>query len=140
MLILDTDLLSLLERADASALALQMRLDQIDENEIVTTVISYEEQMRGWLGYIAQANTSEKMLLAYEHAPDAVTQIGSQPVCRKAVQSNHEKFAGASEVVRIGSMDLKIASVCLANAATLLTRNSKDFGQVPGLKFEDWSV
>ena len=66
MLILDTDLLSLLERADASALALQIRLDRIDENEIVTTVISYEEQMRGWLGYIAQANTLEKMLLAYE--------------------------------------------------------------------------
>ena len=65
MLILDTDLLSLLERADASALALQIRLDRIDENEIVITVISYEEQMRGWLGYIAQANTLEKMLLAY---------------------------------------------------------------------------
>ena len=53
ILILDTDLLSLLERADASALALQMRLDQIDEGEVVTSVISYEEQMRGWLAYSA---------------------------------------------------------------------------------------
>jgi tRNA(fMet)-specific endonuclease VapC len=40
--------------------------------------------------------------------------------------------------VRIGSMDLKIACMVITNEATLLSRNLADFGQVPGLRVEDW--
>lgn len=40
--------------------------------------------------------------------------------------------------VRIGSMDLKIASVALAHDATLITANSVDFSQVPGLRLQNW--
>ena len=40
--------------------------------------------------------------------------------------------------VRIGTMDLKIAAITLANDALLLTANRRDFEKVPGLKFENW--
>jgi tRNA(fMet)-specific endonuclease VapC len=40
--------------------------------------------------------------------------------------------------IRIGTMDLKIASIVLAHHATLLTANLRDFQQVPGLRAEDW--
>ena len=40
--------------------------------------------------------------------------------------------------IRIGTMDLRIASIALAHVATLLTRNTVDFAQVPGLCFENW--
>jgi tRNA(fMet)-specific endonuclease VapC len=36
-------------------------------------------------------------------------------------------------------MDLKIAAIVLTHNATLLIRNQKDFGQIQGLKIEDWS-
>jgi tRNA(fMet)-specific endonuclease VapC len=42
--------------------------------------------------------------------------------------------------IRIGTMDLKIAAIALANDATLLTRNLSDFRKVPGLRAEDWST
>jgi len=42
--------------------------------------------------------------------------------------------------IRIGTMDLKIAAIALANNATLLSRNIKDFSKVPNLKVEDWSA
>ena len=40
--------------------------------------------------------------------------------------------------VRVGTMDMKIASIALANNATLLTRNTNDFNRIPGLNIEDW--
>ena len=42
--------------------------------------------------------------------------------------------------LRIGTQDLRIASVALAQHLTVLTRNSRDFGLVPGLTIEDWST
>ena len=36
-------------------------------------------------------------------------------------------------------MDLKIASIVLANHAVLLTRNIADFGQISGLSIENWT-
>ena len=42
--------------------------------------------------------------------------------------------------VRIGTQDLRIAAICLAYDATLLSRNLRDFQKVPGLRVEDWSA
>jgi tRNA(fMet)-specific endonuclease VapC len=40
---------------------------------------------------------------------------------------------------RIGTMDLRIASIALARGFTVLTRNLVDFERVPGLAAEDWT-
>jgi tRNA(fMet)-specific endonuclease VapC len=42
--------------------------------------------------------------------------------------------------IRIDSQGLRIAVITLANAATLVTRTTRDFAQVPGLMIEDWSA
>lgn len=43
-----------------------------------------------------------------------------------------------AERVRVGTMDLKIAAVCMAHDVLLLSRNLADFQQVPGLRVENW--
>ncbi len=40
--------------------------------------------------------------------------------------------------LRIGSMDLRIAAIAIANQMTLLTQNTVDFERIPGLPIEDW--
>lgn len=47
MWLLDTDHLSILERGGSTALALQMRLGQVPAKQLATTIVNYEEQMRG---------------------------------------------------------------------------------------------
>jgi hypothetical protein len=37
-------------------------------------------------------------------------------------------------------MDLKIAAIAIAKQALLLTRNTKDFGQIQNLAIEDWTI
>jgi tRNA(fMet)-specific endonuclease VapC len=40
--------------------------------------------------------------------------------------------------VRIGTQDLKIASIAITSDALLLSANLRDFQRVPGLRVEDW--
>lgn len=40
----------------------------------------------------------------------------------------------------IGSMDYLIASIALAHDLVLVTRNTREFARVPGLRMEDWEA
>jgi tRNA(fMet)-specific endonuclease VapC len=40
--------------------------------------------------------------------------------------------------VKIGTMDLKMACIAMANNALFLTADRRDFGKAPGLRFENW--
>lgn len=138
--VLDTDHFSHLERDNADSLVLQIRLEQVPAEHIVTTIVNYEEQMRGWLERVARATTRERLLFSYNRLQIHVSTFNGVPL-----MPFDEKAADVLEhlqkaKIRVGTQDLRIASICLANAVTLLTRNLSDFGKIPGLKVEDWSV
>jgi tRNA(fMet)-specific endonuclease VapC len=40
---------------------------------------------------------------------------------------------------KIGRTDLRIAATALENGAIVVTRNIRDFQQIPALTIEDWS-
>lgn len=43
-----------------------------------------------------------------------------------------------SDGAMIGAIDLQVAGIALANAATLVTRNGREFGRVDGLTLDNW--
>jgi tRNA(fMet)-specific endonuclease VapC len=66
MVILDTDHMSMLERREQPGVDnLLARLAELPPLEVVTTVISYEEQMRGWIAFLARAQSMAHQITAY---------------------------------------------------------------------------
>lgn len=46
----------------------------------------------------------------------------------------------ASRDVMLGPYDLQIAAIALAHGLTLVTHNTREFSQVPGLALDDWQT
>jgi tRNA(fMet)-specific endonuclease VapC len=141
MVVLDTDHVSLLEWVTSPERSrLVNRLEQLADDEIATSIISYEEQTRGWLAYVARARTVADQVKTYAKLSKHLETYRHVRVVdfdeRAAIQFQSLRKAR----VRVGSMDLKIAAIALAHDALLLSRNQSDFRQVPGLKVEDWTV
>jgi tRNA(fMet)-specific endonuclease VapC len=139
MIILDSDHMSLLQRGGAEGDRIRQRLRALHPLDVATTIINYEEQMRGWLARLASATTLERQISDYRELRRLL-----ENYCHIRVY-DFDEAAGAQfqrlkqTIRRIGTMDLKIAAIALAHDATLLTRNVSDFGRVSGLKTEDWS-
>jgi len=57
--------MSLLEWSSGEAGPLRERPADCDEGEVATTIISYEEQTRGWMAYIAKARSLARQMEAY---------------------------------------------------------------------------
>jgi tRNA(fMet)-specific endonuclease VapC len=140
MYILDTDHLSVLERKGDNAQYLLQRLRETDPAQISTTIISYEEQMRGWLSYIAKAQSEDKQVEAYKQLKNQLMNYCAIPVIEFDLGAVGEFNRLRKTYPRLGAMDLKIAAITIVNRSILLTRNSSDFRQISGLVIEDWTI
>jgi len=56
-----------LEREKHRESVLRANLAHFDAEDISTTIITYEEQMRGWMSYLAKSKTIDQQLVGYQH-------------------------------------------------------------------------
>ena len=115
------------------------RLRSSTDREIATTIVSVEEQMRGWLQVIARYRDPMQQIAYYDKLIEFIRFFNTWtilPLQASAVQVFHDLQKAK---VRIPTTDLKIAAITLDHGALLLTRNAIDFQRVPGLHFEDWT-
>jgi tRNA(fMet)-specific endonuclease VapC len=138
VLILDTDHLAEFQKGtSADAQRLKQRLDQTDES-FATTIITVEEVMRGWLAAIRRTTDPFRQISPYQRLRQLFRFFATWDVLDWS-NAAAAKFAELkASKVRVGTMDLKIASIALVNEATLLTRNLNDFEHIPGLRVFDW--
>ncbi len=138
MLILDTDHLTEYQKGtSAGALRLKDRLDQTEER-FATTIISVEEVMRGWMAAIRRTSEPVRQVNAYWQLRQLFRFFATWDVLDWTVESANRFGELRAAKTRIGTMDLKIASIALASGAKLLSRNAQDFQKVPGLQVVDW--
>jgi len=139
-LLLDTDLTSILQQeSEPSHAVLQAKLSEYPSQEPFTSILSFHEQFQGWLAYLNRARTGDRIVRAYLELMRVLEYYCSARVLPfdDAAQG---KFADLRrQRVRIGTMDLRIASIALTTGSLLLSRNLREFRQVPGLTIEDWA-
>jgi tRNA(fMet)-specific endonuclease VapC len=138
--ILDTDHVTLLQRQGPDADRLLNRLDQLAPDDIATTIVSFQEQVQGWLAYLNQARRDHEVLRAYAEL-DKIRRSFQKMNVLPFADSALDCFKSLrTRCRRLGTLDLRIASIALKTDSKLLTGNLRDFRQVPGLAAEDWTV
>jgi tRNA(fMet)-specific endonuclease VapC len=141
VIVLDTDMLTLVQRRTGLEYKrLTARLDHSPDQDVRVTIISFEEQMRGWLAWIVKARTTARLIDAYSRLGALLEDFNARPVVDFDRLAYAEYAQLVKSKIRIGMMDLRIAAVSLANNALLLTRNLRDFSRVRGLRVEDWTA
>ena len=64
--LLDTDHLSVLEWEEQPACdRLLLRLDRLPSDDIATSIVSFHEQVQGWLAYLNRAHKPDQIIDAY---------------------------------------------------------------------------
>jgi tRNA(fMet)-specific endonuclease VapC len=137
LLVLDTNHFSEWERSSPAGKRLHERLKSSGK-EMAVAIVTVEEELRGWLAEINRHHDLDRQIVAYTKLRRVVECFGEWIMLGWDTESAALFRGFRAQGVRIGTMDLKIACIALAHDATLLTRNTTDFRQVPGLKFENW--
>lgn len=140
MYLLDTDYMTLLGWPQSPlAGKIKARLQREPTDTVSPSIISFEEQTRGWLTAIAKTKSVKEQVDRYRELNRMLRLYCSMNVLDYEERAAVEFQQLRKEKLRIGTMDMKIAAIALANDAILLTRNAGDFLRVPGLKLEDWT-
>jgi tRNA(fMet)-specific endonuclease VapC len=138
MHILDTDTLSRLHAGDARV---QDQKERFDPSEVVTTVITRIEILRGRFDFVLKAADGAQLRQAQDwlrRSEELLSRIAILALDATAA-NQFDNLRQNRKLKKIGRADLLIAAVTLAHGATLVTRNLKHFRQVPGLHVENWA-
>src|SRR5262249_58495078 len=112
MVVLDTDHMSVLERnTQPGSTTLRAHLAHLPPDEVVTTIISYEEQMRGWMAYLAQSRSVAQQVVAYGRLLQHLDNYRQIPVLPfdEAAAVVFQRLRPAH--LRVGAMDLEISRI-----------------------------
>jgi tRNA(fMet)-specific endonuclease VapC len=138
--VLDTDHLSILQRGPGPIYAAIMaNMSHHAEADVAASVVSLHEHARGAHAAINSGRTPTDVIRGYDHMFDIIEAYRKMPLLRfdSAAATEFDNLKAAK--IRVSTMDLRIAFIALANKLVLVTRNARDFAQVPGLALEDWT-
>jgi tRNA(fMet)-specific endonuclease VapC len=139
MIFLDTDHVSVLKMPPSIRQArLLTRMNSQSGLIFGVPVAAVEEVMRGWLATLAKERITKRQIPAYRELGDLFRFFAQFEIIPFDDPAADQFGLLQKQKIRIGSSDLKIASTALVNKSLLLTANTRDFSQVPGLRFENW--
>jgi tRNA(fMet)-specific endonuclease VapC len=135
----DADVLSLVFTGNA---AFVQRLATVDPADRFVPVVAIAEILRGWLSAVRQAEAGKGRIsleLAYREFARSVEGVAGFTILPYTTAADALFRQWRAAKIRIGTQDLRIAAICIDHKAKLVTRNARDYTQVPGLNLEVWT-
>ena len=134
---LDTDILSLLRKGHPKVTA---RVAATPPNDLAVTIISVEEQISGWYRALRQTTSATDIARAYDRLTATVRFLSRLPIVSYDEPAILRARHLQSQKLNVRKPDLSIAAIALECRAIVVTRHLRDFGRVPGLVCDDWSI
>ncbi len=134
--VLDTDHASLFQREHPQVVA---RVGEKPPEQVAVTIITVEEQLRGWLAQIRKASSSQARIKAFVGLGKAIHYFNTIQILDYDLSAETQFTILRQQKIRVGTQDLRIAAIVLATNNILVTRNRQDFEKIPDLTLEDWS-
>lgn len=137
--ILDTDCFSLWQQNHP----MMVQRVEVNGENLAVTIVTVEEVIRGWFNVIKNASApsqADKLVWGYTRLWDTLDDFKNLNILKFDQNASTIYTAFHRQIRRIGTRDLRIAAIVLANNAILVTRNNRDFSQVPDLVQEDWTI
>jgi tRNA(fMet)-specific endonuclease VapC len=134
----DADVLTLITEGDVVCIS---RLALIPEAEQSVPIVVVEQLLRGRLNTIRQAQAGKSKVTidyAYHLLEETVADLEQFKVLSHSPQAEGLVQTWRKQKIKVGISDLRIAAICVSHGATLISRNRRDFDQVPGLSVEYW--
>ena len=135
----DTDILTDIAKRVPQVMA---RVASVSPNERFLPIVVAEEALRGQLASVrlAQAGSGRVTLeRAYAYLEETLRAIKDIQLLPYTTLADALFVAWRIAKLKVGIQDLRIAAVCVAHGAKLVTRNERDFALVPGLNLEVWN-
>jgi tRNA(fMet)-specific endonuclease VapC len=133
----DTDHLTLFDHRHAS---LRQRFNAAPAGSVAISPVTIQEYLKGRLAALARQTSGPQQVQAYANLVLSVALCQQFPLAPFDLACDQQFQQFRTLLPRVGTQDLKIAAVALVNQLIVLTRNRRDFGRIPGLRIDDWSV
>jgi tRNA(fMet)-specific endonuclease VapC len=113
-------------------------------HQIAVTVITVQELFNGWVGRINEPSQVNNLPALYTKLWTTTKYLQTVEVLDFTPEADTilKQLLKNNPPLRKNRLqkDMRIAAISLSLNATVVTRNYRDFEQVPGLKIIDWSI
>jgi tRNA(fMet)-specific endonuclease VapC len=135
--LLDTDMLSLHQRNQPRVVA---AVESHATDQLCVSTVTLEEQIGGWSSLARSAKTPQESEYAAMLLAALVVSWNRFAIAPMTVAARVQFELLVRIKLNVKHNDLRIAAIAKDIGVTVVMRNRRDFGRVPGLVIEDWAT
>jgi tRNA(fMet)-specific endonuclease VapC len=115
----------------------------LHDQEIAITIVTVQEVFNGWTGRLNDPSQSNRQVALYAKLSRVVTFLKKVRVLDFDDEAERifRQLLTTYPTLRKNRIqrDMRIAAIAIANDGIVVTRNQRDFSQIPKLNLQDWS-